>query len=60
MTDEELIVKMRTGSCGFRDLAADRIEELKLENTNLKIELCLKCGQYKQAHNGACDGCRYK
>lgn len=22
-------------------------------------ELCLKCGNYKQAHNGACDGCRW-
>ena len=23
-------------------------------------ELCLKCGQYREAHNGACDGCRWK
>ena len=23
-------------------------------------ELCLKCGNYTQAHNGACDGCRWK
>ena len=23
-------------------------------------ELCLKCGNYKQAHNGACDGCRWR
>ena len=23
-------------------------------------ELCLKCGQYKQSHLGACDGCRWK
>ena len=23
-------------------------------------ELCLKCGEYKEAHNGACDGCRWK
>lgn len=23
-------------------------------------ELCLKCGQYKTAHLGSCDGCRWK
>ena len=23
-------------------------------------ELCLKCGNYSEAHNGACDGCRWK
>lgn len=23
-------------------------------------ELCLKCGDYKLAHKGACDGCRWK
>ena len=23
-------------------------------------ELCLKCGEYKEAHKGACNGCRWK
>ena len=23
-------------------------------------ELCLKCGLYKTAHEGSCDGCRWK
>lgn len=23
-------------------------------------ELCLYCGKYKERHNGACDGCRWK
>ena len=22
-------------------------------------ELCMRCGQYKQEHNGVCDGCRW-
>jgi len=22
-------------------------------------ELCLKCGQYREAYKGACDGCRW-
>lgn len=23
-------------------------------------ELCQKCGRYREAHNGACNGCRWK
>lgn len=23
-------------------------------------ELCLRCGQYRQRHLGACDGCRWR
>ena len=23
-------------------------------------ELCLRCGDYKQRHLGACDGCRWR
>ena len=26
----------------------------------LRNELCEHCGRYKEAHNGACDGCRWK
>jgi len=34
--------------------------KLKKENSNLRNELCLKCGRYEEAHNGACDGCKWK
>ena len=34
-------------------------DELKKELHEAKNELCCKCGNYKQAHNGACDGCRW-
>ena len=27
---------------------------------DLRNELCLKCGKYKTAHLGSCDGCRWK
>ena len=27
---------------------------------DLKNEHCLLCGQYKTAHEGSCDGCRWK
>ena len=35
------------------------IEQLKAENKALRNELCFKCGQYREAHNGACNGCRW-
>nr|DAD71837.1 MAG TPA: hypothetical protein [Siphoviridae sp. ctoiW10] len=25
-----------------------------------RIEACLKCGKYTQAHKGACNGCRWR
>lgn len=35
------------------------IQDLKDELNVCRNELCLKCGSYKQAHKGACDGCRW-
>ena len=50
-----------TGECdGKAGKAADAIEALERELKDCRNELCLKCGNYKQAHNGACDGCRWR
>ena len=35
-------------------------DELKKELAAMRNELCLLCGKYRDAHNGACDGCRWK
>ena len=35
-------------------------DEAKSELAAMRNELCLKCGKYREAHNGACDGCRWK
>lgn len=35
-------------------------DEIKKELHEAKNELCCKCGNYREAHNGACDGCRWK
>ena len=35
-------------------------DELKKELADMRNELCCKCGNYREAHNGACDGCRWK
>lgn len=44
------------------DLAesADRIEAQAKEIDALRNELCLKCGNYTLAHEGACNGCRWR
>ena len=36
------------------------IEKLAADRKALINELCQYCGKYKQAHKGACDGCRWK
>ena len=36
----------------------DKVLRLKEELHTMKNELCQYCGKYKQAHEGACDGCK--
>ena len=40
--------------------AAGRIEARAKEIDALRNELCLKCGNYTLAHEGACNGCRWR
>jgi len=47
--------------------AIDLIESLQAELAasqrraqDARNELCQRCGRYKEAHKGACDGCRWK
>ena len=40
--------------------AAARIEAQAKEIDALRNELCLKCGNYTLAHEGACNGCRWR
>ena len=35
-------------------------DEMKKELDAMRNELCFKCGKYREAHNGACDGCRWR
>ena len=35
-------------------------DEVRKELHEAKNELCCKCGNYKQSHNLACDGCRWR
>lgn len=36
------------------------IKSLRTQLRNARNELCYKCGRYHEAHNGACDGCKWK
>lgn len=38
----------------------EEVERLTREFNDCRNELCYKCGDYKNAHNGACDDCRWK
>ena len=35
-------------------------DEMKMKLAAMRNELCYKCGNYEQAHNGWCDHCRWK
>lgn len=37
-----------------------QMEQTMAERDVMRNELCCKCGKYREAHNGACDGCRWK
>ena len=76
MTREEIVTALRCcanhtdcNSCELRNTgeclrimpaSADRIENQQREIEALRNELCQHCGKYKQAHEGACNGCRWK
>ena len=35
-------------------------ERLQKQLDNAINELCQKCGRYREAHNGACNGCKWR
>ena len=37
-----------------------QLEQTQAELDAMRNELCYLCGKYREAHNGACDGCRWK
>lgn len=38
----------------------NKVLRLKEELHTIKNALCQYCGKYKQAHEGACDGCKWR
>lgn len=52
------IADMSDGLAQFAKTVA--VEEEQSELHAMKNELCQYCGRYKQAHEGACDGCKWR
>ena len=62
---EDLIERLRKGTGlpvlqALMNEAADAIADVQGELKHCRNELCLRCGQYKERHLGACDGCRWR
>lgn len=51
--DVEGLIKMAASK-------TNKVLQIKEELHAMKNELCQYCGKYKHAHNGACDGCRWR
>ena len=47
-------------ACKERDESRKELHEAKSELDAMRNELCYLCGKYREAHNGACDGCRWE
>ncbi len=45
---------------GANSSLMDANEKLAADRKDLINELCQYCGKYKQAHEGTCDGCRWR
>lgn len=57
------IEALMQANAALRDTVLRRdaeIEKLAANRKALINELCQYCGKYKQAHEGACDGCRWR
>lgn len=55
----EILEKHNIGSTENSDCVF-AVEEIVQIIRELRNELCLKCEKYKDAHNGACDWCKWK
>ena len=49
---------MSEGLAQFAKAVAVKEEQSELHA--MKNELCQHCGKYKNSHEGACDGCRWR
>lgn len=45
--------------CSANGKLTDQLKRIRSELKNCRNELCCRCGQYRHAHEGACDDCRY-
>ena len=56
---DEIMTKMEQDETAIRNLK-EMVRRLRSEVRCARNELCLKCGNYHEAHCGACDDCRFR
>lgn len=49
-----------TKACDRQMVEILELREQNAQFSDVRNELCLKCGRYHEAHREACDGCRWK
>lgn len=71
MIDKETeLQEIKKTNCNIKAVVIDRekeidelnkkVERLQREVRRARNELCDRCGKHRNAHLGACDGCRYR
>ena len=63
MNTEKSVSLRESGADNLIQIIVDlrkALADTKAELNMCRDELCLHCGDYKQRHLGACDGCRWK
>lgn len=59
--EQKLMVNEAMGLHGKQDKSATTaLAASQRRAQDARNELCQRCGRYKEAHKGACDGCRWK
>ena len=56
---DDLVKAFNDGYENGKAEAGEKISKLERELRTCRNELCLRCGEYRQRHLGACDGCRW-
>lgn len=56
---KELLIKLELADVQIERLV-EETERLRRDLKDCRNELCLRCGEYKTARLGSCDGCRWK
>lgn len=59
-TDIEGIPSADVVEKSLYNTAMENVYRFSVELKVCRNELCLRCGNYKESHIGACDGCRWK
>lgn len=57
---QQSISAIERGIPNIPDERDDTIRQLRAALRVCQNELCLRCGEYKHRHKGACEGCRWE